>query len=254
MLGQLAPVLILPLFYRIEKLDAPELTDRIARLAAGHRPVDRGRLSHGPERGDGQGQRHAGRPGPHPPRAAGRYAAWTASCPRRSKSIFAHEIGHHVFRHIRKMILAGLIYSAAGFWVCDRLLAAWVARDGGECDYAQLPVGTLPLLLLILTLFAHVAGAAAKRRQPAFRAAERPLRPGADRLKDAYLSAFRKLARLNKDDPNPHWLDVLLVPQPPAGGRAAGDGGAIHGRPAASRPAPSAVNQVGPACRAGPGD
>jgi len=29
-------------------------------------------------------------------------------------------------------------------------------------------------------------------------------------LKDAYLSAFRKLARLNKDDPDPHWLDVLL--------------------------------------------
>ena len=29
-------------------------------------------------------------------------------------------------------------------------------------------------------------------------------------LKDAYLSAFRKLAKLNKDDPTPHWLDVLL--------------------------------------------
>ena len=34
-LGQLTPVLILPLFYRIEKLDAPELTHRIARLAEG---------------------------------------------------------------------------------------------------------------------------------------------------------------------------------------------------------------------------
>ena len=41
----------------------------------GHGPLDRGRLSHGPERGDGQGQRDAGRLGPHPPRAAGRYAA-----------------------------------------------------------------------------------------------------------------------------------------------------------------------------------
>ena len=38
-------------------------------------PVDRGRLSHGPERRDGEGQRHAGRPGTHPPRVAGRYAA-----------------------------------------------------------------------------------------------------------------------------------------------------------------------------------
>ena len=35
LLGQLMPVLILPLFYKIEKLDAPELVQRIARLAEG---------------------------------------------------------------------------------------------------------------------------------------------------------------------------------------------------------------------------
>ena len=34
-LGQLAPVLILPLFYKIERLDEPELAERIARLAEG---------------------------------------------------------------------------------------------------------------------------------------------------------------------------------------------------------------------------
>ena len=28
--------------------------------------------------------------------------------------------------------------------------------------------------------------------------------------KAAYRSAFRKLARVNKADPDPHWLDVLL--------------------------------------------
>ena len=41
-------------------------------------------------------------------------------------------------------------------------------------------------------------------------------------LKDAYLSAFRKLARLNKDDPSPHWLDVLLFhSHPPVAQRLA---------------------------------
>ncbi len=34
-LGQLAPVLILPLFYKVEKLDVPELTDRLDCLAQG---------------------------------------------------------------------------------------------------------------------------------------------------------------------------------------------------------------------------
>jgi STE24 endopeptidase len=28
--------------------------------------------------------------------------------------------------------------------------------------------------------------------------------------KEAYISAFRKLAKLNKDDPNPHPLEVFL--------------------------------------------
>ena len=46
-------------------------------------------------------------------------------------------------------------------------------------------------------------------------------------LKDAYLSAFRKLARLNKDDPQPALARRAAVPQPSAGRRAAGDGGGI---------------------------
>ena len=33
--------------------------------------------------------------------------------------VFAHEIGHHVFRDVRKMILLGLLISVAGFWICD---------------------------------------------------------------------------------------------------------------------------------------
>ena len=35
MLGQLVPVLIVPLFYKVERLDNPELNERMARLAEG---------------------------------------------------------------------------------------------------------------------------------------------------------------------------------------------------------------------------
>ena len=136
--------------------------------------------------------------------------------PEEIEVIFAHEIGHHVFHHIRSMILAGLFYSAAGFWVCDRLLAAWVARGGAPVDYARFPVHTLPLLLLILTVLAMLL-------QPLQNAVSRRFERQCDRyalertgLKDAYLSAFRKLAKLNKDDPHPHWLDVLLFHSHPS--------------------------------------
>lgn len=208
-LGQLAPVLILPLFYRIERLDVPELTDRLARLGQGTglsiEGVYRMDLSNETVRANamlaGLGRTR---------RVLLGDTLLNGFLPEEIEVIFAHEIGHHVLHHIHKMILAGLFYSAAGFWVCDRLLAAWVTRDGAALDYSQLPVATLPLLLLILTLFSMLS-------QPFQNAVSRRFERQSDRyalertgLREAYLSAFRKLAKLNKDDPNPHWLDVFL--------------------------------------------
>jgi Zn-dependent protease with chaperone function len=120
------------------------------------------------------------------------------------------------------MLVAGLFYSAAGFWVCDRLLMACGGQGGSSQDYASLPVATLPLLLLILTLFGMLL-------EPLQNAVSRRFERQCDRyalertgLKAAYLSAFQKLARLNKDDPNPHWLDVLLFhSHPPVAQRLA---------------------------------
>ncbi len=77
-------------------------------------------------------------------------------------------------------------------------------------------------MLLILTLFGMLL-------EPLQNAVSRRFERQADRyalertgLKDAYLSAFRKLAKLNKDDPNPHWLDVFLFhSHPPVAQRLA---------------------------------
>ena len=40
--------------------------------------------------------------------------------------MLAHEIGHHVYHHITKMILLGLVYTGVSFFVCDRVLVGWV--------------------------------------------------------------------------------------------------------------------------------
>jgi STE24 endopeptidase len=219
-LGQLAPVLILPLFYRIEKLDRPELTDRIARLAAGTglsiEGVYRMDLSEETVKANamlaGLGRTR---------RVLLGDTLLNSFSPDEIEVIFGHEIGHHVFRHIRKMIVAGLLYSAAGFWLCDQLLLRW-AFPSGAIDYSHLPVYTVPFVLLILTLFGLLM-------EPLQNAVSRRFERQCDRyalertgLKDAYLSAFRKLAKLNKDDPNPHWLDVLLFhSHPPVAERLA---------------------------------
>jgi STE24 endopeptidase len=219
-LGQLAPVLILPLFYHVEKLDVPELSERIARLAAGTglsiEGVYRIDLSEETVKANamltGLGRTR---------RVLLGDTLLKSFSPDEIEVIFGHEIGHHVFRHIRKLILAGLLYSAAGFWVCDRLLAVW-ATSGGPVDYSHLPTETMPFVLFILTVFAMLM-------EPLQNVVSRRFETQCDRyalqqtgLKDAYLSAFRKLAKLNKDDPDPHWLDVLLFhSHPPVAQRLA---------------------------------
>jgi len=210
LLGQLAPVLILPLFYEIEKLDAPELAQRIGRLAQGTglsiEGVYRMGLSDETVKANamlaGLGRTR---------RVLLGDTLLDQFSPEELEVIFAHEIGHHVFHHIRWMIATGIVYSAAGFFICDRLLNVWVAaHSDGEVEYATMPVYTLPLLMLTLTVFAMLL-------EPLQNAISRRYERQSDRyaiertgLKDAYLSAFRKLARLNKEDPAPHWLDVLL--------------------------------------------
>jgi STE24 endopeptidase len=208
-LGQLVPVLILPLFYKIKRLDDAELNDRISALAEGTglsiQGVYRMALSVETVKANamlaGLGRTR---------RVLLGDTLLDRFTPEEIEVIFSHEVGHHVFRHIRKMILAGIVYSAAGFWICDRLLAGWVAHTQGHFAYESLPVHTLPLVMLILTVFALVL-------EPLQNAVSRRYERQADRYalertgsRPAYISAFRKLARLNKDDPDPHRLEVLL--------------------------------------------
>jgi STE24 endopeptidase len=222
LLGQLAPVLILPLFYKIEKLDAPELTDRIARLAEGTglsiEGVYRMDLSAETVKANamlaGLGRTR---------RVLMGDTLLTGFTPEEIEVIFAHEIGHHVFRHIRKMILAGIVFSTAGFFICNEILRLAVPKVAGAADiYANLPVWTLPLLMFVFAVFAQLleplqnAVSRHYERQSDRYALERTGRPA------AYLSAFRKLAKLNKDDPHPHWLEVFLFhSHPPIGERLA---------------------------------
>ena len=220
-LGQLAPVLILPLFYRIEKLEVPELTDRIARLAAGTglsiEGVYRMNLSAETVKANamlaGLGRTR---------RVLLGDTLLTGFTPDEIEVIFAHEIGHHVFRHIRKMILAGLVYSAAGFWVCDRLLMPCVPH---RSDVHSVPRYRVAAAAADSGALRPVVGAAAKRRQPAFRAAMRSLCAGADRPERRLSLGVPQAGPAEQGRPESALARRVSVPQPPADCRAAGDGG-----------------------------
>ena len=220
-LGQLAPVLIMPLFYKIERLEQPELAQRVAHLVEGTglsiEGVYRMDLSEETAKANamlaGLGRTRRVLLGDN------LLDQFTLD---ELEVIFAHEIGHHVFRHIRKLILVGLVFSAAGFWFCNQAIIAWVAGPGEMLDYAHMPIYTLPLIMFILTLFTNLV-------EPLQNAISRRYERQSDRYalertghKEAFISAFQKLARLNKDDPDPHWLETTLFhSHPPIGERLA---------------------------------
>ena len=73
-----------------------------------------------------------------------------------------------------------------------------------------MPIALLPLLMLALNVFSLLL-------EPVQNAISRRYERQCDRYalertgaREAYRGAFRKLARLNKDDPAPHWLEVAL--------------------------------------------
>ncbi len=208
-LGQLAPVLIMPLFYKIEKFEAGDLAERIKRLAEGTglsiEGVYRMVLSDETVKANamlaGLGRTR---------RVLLGDTLLDGFTPDEIEVVFAHEIGHHVHNHIWKLLSSGVLFSLAGFWICDCILAAWVGGPNGAVDYGTFPVYALPMVMLVLTLFGLVL-------EPIQNAVSRRFERQADRyalertgMADAYRTAFRKLAKINKDDPDPHPLDVIL--------------------------------------------
>ena len=206
-LGQLTPVLILPLFYKIERLDDEELNARMEKISQGTglsiEGVYRMDLSAETVKANamlaGMGRTR---------RVLMGDTLLDGFTPDEIEVIFAHEIGHHVHRHIRKMMATGVLYSLLGLWACDRLLALWIGL--AEYDPHTLGVATLPLLMFAITVFSLLT-------EPLQNIVSRHFERQADRyalnqtgLTEAYISAFKKLAKLNKDDPNPNPVEVFL--------------------------------------------
>ncbi len=208
-LGQLAPVLILPLFHKITRLDNDELAGRFTELAANTgltiRGVYRMQLS------DETVKANAMLAGLGRTRRVilGDTLLDSFSVDEISV-VFAHEVGHHVHRHIVKLMAASLFYSAAGFFLCDRLLAFWLAAGDGGVPYAELPVYALPLIMFAVTVFSCILEPLANGMSRRFERQADRYALQATGLANAYRSAFTKLARRNKADPEPHPLEVFL--------------------------------------------
>jgi STE24 endopeptidase len=205
-LGQLAPVVFLPLFYKIERLNDPALTERMDKLAAGTGLTIEGVYRMGLSADTVKANAMLAGLG-RTRRVLMGDTLLEKFSPDEIEVIFAHEIGHHVHRHIPKMIATGVVFSLAGFWLLDRLLVTWA----GVPTAADAPVSSLPLVMFAMSLFGLLLA-------PLQNVISRHYERQCDRYaltrtgqRDAYRTAFQKLARLNKDDPAPNPVEVFLL-------------------------------------------
>lgn len=223
LLAQLAPVFLMPLFYKFRRLDENDpnegelvrrLTALCARSGARVKGVFEWKL------GEKTAKANAALTGWGSTRRVILSDTLLAkSTPEEIEAVFAHELGHHVHHHIWQGLAFQTALSLFGFWLAAQTLAALTVRLGlhGVADVAG-----LPLLLLVATvlgfLLMPVSNAFTRRMERqaddyafARMGSAQPLIAGLERL------ASQNLAELQP----PKWKEFLFYSHPAIATRVA---------------------------------
>lgn len=235
LLTQLAPVVLLPLFFTFRALGRDELRLRLLSLSrrAGVAVMDVCEW----QIGDRTKKANAALTG------LGRTRRILVSDTLlRSHSddeievILAHELGHHVHRDLSRGIALQGVIAFAGFYFAHRALVALSPRLGwdGISDVAGLPV-------LLLT-----AGVLAMALLPLTNALSRAMERSADRFAwnltgraDAFVTGMQRLGSMNLAEERPSWLTRwLFYSHPPIAERIAAARAWDAGHPRPPEPGP----------------
>jgi STE24 endopeptidase len=200
LLAQLAPVVLFPIFYKFEPMENEELRKRLVLLSerAGTRVrgVYKWKLSEKSKKANaaltGLG-------------ATRRIILADTLLDHYSndeiEAVLAHELGHHVHRHIFKSILVQAGITFLGFWLANEVLR--YAVDRGNLFETMHDFANLPLLVLVATVLSFLL-------MPALNAYSRFNERQADRYcfqsvasVEPFISSMNKLAEQNLAEKTP---------------------------------------------------
>jgi STE24 endopeptidase len=228
LLAQLAPVILFPIFYKFEPLDDEDLRRRLVQLGerAGTRVrgVYRWKLSEKSKKANaaltGLGATR---------RIILADTLLDNYAPEEIEAVLAHELGHHVHKHILKSIAVQAGITLLGFWLANFVLHFAVDHHMFEelSDFANLPLLAITVTVLSLLLM------------PALNAYSRYNERQADRYAfesisnvEPFISSMNKLAQQNLAERKPaKWIEVLFHSHPAISNRvaAAEEWGRIQG-------------------------
>jgi STE24 endopeptidase len=227
---QIAPVVLFPLFYKFAPLQNEELKARLVRL--GERAGTRVRGIYEWKLSEKSKKANAALTG------LGRTRRIILADTLLNEydndeieAVLAHELGHHVHRHMIKMIAVQFLVTLLGFWAANEALY-YAIDDLGMFQHLT-DFSNLPLLALVFSLLSMLL-------MPALNAYSR----FAERQADLYcwksvssiapyVSAMKKLNRQNLSESNPSRLAEILFHSHPAVSKriAAAEEWSRHQRP-----------------------
>jgi STE24 endopeptidase len=215
-MAQLAPILIMPLFYKFRPLDDPDLTARLTSLA--ERAGAQVRGVYVMEMSSKTTTANAMLAG------LGRTRRIILGdtllrdyTPDEIETVLAHELAHHVHNDLLKGLLEEAVLIPFTLWLASLLLAWGVSAFGfrGIAD-----VAALPLFVAVMSIFGLVT-------MPAGNFLTRQMERAADRYaletthnNAAFKSVMLKLASQNLSDADPPaWVRFLFYSHPPVSER-----------------------------------
>ena len=211
-LTKLAPKILIPIFYKLERIKDEELSSRLSELASAA-----GRQLSGAYRIDLSRETKKANAAVVGFGSTRRVVLGDTLLAKFTHAeiaaIFAHELGHVVYRHLLKGFVLAAVLCIGSLYVGSVVLGrASVALGIGAVH----DVETLPVLVAVLAgiqLFAMPFEKWYSRRRE-LKSDAYALRSTGDR--EAFISAMRKLAAMNLADVRPNKLaEILLFSHPP---------------------------------------
>ncbi len=216
-LAQLAPVLLFPIFYRFRSLENDELRERLTRLTekAGARVrgvyewnlSEKSKKANAALMGLGQTRRIV---------VADTLLANYSN--DEIEAILAHELGHHVHRHIPKSIVLQAVTSFFAFWVLKTVLRNPVPGwFNSQVDFANLPLIILVASVMSLLLLPLLNAYSRFNERQADRYAWKSI-PSVK----PFITAMEKLADQNLAEREPsRWVEIFFHSHPSISKRVA---------------------------------
>ena len=218
LLAQLAPIVLFPIFYKFEPLDNEDLRRRLVLLGerAGTRVrgVYRWKLSEKSKKANaaltGLGSTR---------RIILADTLLDNYAPEEIEAVLAHELGHHVHKHILKSIVVQAGITLLGFWIANFVLHYAVDRQMFEelSDFANLPLLAITITVLSILLMPALNAYSRYNERQADRYAFESIASVAP-----FISSMNKLAQQNLSERTPsRWIEVLFHSHPAISRRVA---------------------------------